>query len=117
MTYETKNNLSPANSSAEDLFSGLFNVSDSGTGEEELLRIASQYSRQMDSRQIRSLCRLKAFSIKCEPKIKEQIDVFVDYWINLKQYNRSNSYIMYALDSISLRKFINENTMKVNVMK
>lgn len=107
----------PNQQSAEDLFSGLFNVSDSGTGEEELLRIASQYSRQVDMRQIRCLCRLKAFSILCDSKIKDQIDVFVDYWINLKQYNRSNSFIMYALDSIALRKFVNENTMKVNVMK
>ena len=42
---------------------------------------------------------------------------FVDRWLELKQYNNSDAFVMKALEFISLRKFLNENSLKVNIDK
>jgi len=42
---------------------------------------------------------------------------FIERWLELKQYNNSDMFVMRALDSISLRKFIGENAFKVNIEK
>ena len=104
--------------SLEDIFAKMFQSSVSGTGEEELLRIASTYSRQITAPQIRCLLYLeyRAFTSKSAttPKILRS---FVDRWLELKQYNNSDAFVMKALEFISLRKFLNENSLKVNIDK
>lgn len=115
----------------EDAFSKIFKSSVSGTGEEELLRIASNYSLQINAKQIKCLLFIEnkarmfqalANSEETPLKIKyryisEYLREFVVRWLELKQHNNSDVFVMRALDSISLRKFINENTLKVNIEK
>lgn len=101
----------------EDAFSKLFKSSVSASGEEELLRIASTYSRQISSSQIKLLLYLEMRSRTMSEINKEKISNFVTRWLELKQYNNSAAFVMRALESISLRKFINENSMKVNIDK
>lgn len=115
----------------EDAFGKLFKSSVSGTGEEELLRIASNYSLQITAKQIKCLLfiehKAKMFrelaAVEKTPlKVKyaftaAYLSEFVHRWLELKQHNNSDVFVMRALDSISLRKFINENTLKVNIEK
>lgn len=101
----------------ESAFSDLFKSSTSGTGEEELLRIASTYSRQITSEQIKCLLFLKVRAETLAEKPRKILEKFVDGWLELKQFNNSDMFVMKALEFISLRKFLNENTFKVNVEK
>lgn len=105
----------------EDSWQSLFGSTVSGTGEEELLRLASSYSRQYSSTQIRILLYLgyRADLYEAQGNIykAKQLRNFVEGYEKLKQYNNSDAFVMRALDSISLRKFINENTLRINVEK
>ncbi len=102
----------------EDIFSKMFQSSVSGTGEEELLRIASTYSRQIHAKQIKVLLYLEfRASVSKNPATKRILKSFVDRWLELKQFNNSDAFVMKALEFISLRKFLNENSLKVNIDK
>lgn len=101
----------------EDAFQNLFKTSASGTGEEELLRIASNYSMQLTAKQMRCLLYLEWHMPKLTEPRKAQVRHFVDRWLALKQNNNSDLFVMKALEHVSLRKFITENTMKVNIEK
>lgn len=115
----------------EDAFGQLFKSSVSGTGEEELLRIASDYALQIKASQFRLLLYLKhkasAFELASRYSTggrKLQFEYAASYlrqfvmdWLEYKKHNNSDVFVMRALDSISLRKFINENTLKVNIEK
>ena len=101
----------------EDAFQNLFRTSASGTGEEELLRIASTFSMQITTRQMKALLYLEWASINLSPARRKQITQFVERWLGFKQHNNSDLFIMRALDSISLRKFVGENAFKVNIEK
>lgn len=102
---------------AEDIFSGLFKTSASGTGEEELLRIGAGFSRQITGGQIRKLCLLHMVCAYCNDKTKITIENFIDRYMELKQYNQSKEYVMRMFDSIALRKYINSDAMKINVQR
>lgn len=103
---------------AEELFENLTASSASGTGEEELLRIASKFSKQVSMRQIRKLIILKVVAPNFSNEtVRQGLKDVVDIWIEYKQYHQSNGYVMAALDAISLRKFINDQTMKINLNK
>lgn len=105
----------------EEAFSDLFKTSVSGTGEEELLRIASTYSRQISASQIRCLLyielRAERFRLSGDEITARALHQFVNRWLELKQYNNSDVFVMKALEHISLRKFLNENSLKVNIEK
>jgi len=103
--------------SAEEVFQNLFGASASGTGEEELLRIAAKFSVQISGRQMRCLVKIQGHLEQASVKTKTALIAMVAKWFELKQYHNSNIYVMRALDSIALRKFVNENTFKVNVQK
>lgn len=107
----------PASVNLEDALSGLLKSGVSGTGEEELLRIASTYSRQITARQIRALLYLEMAAVVSSVQVQKMLKHFVERWLELKQYNNSDLFVMKALEFISLRKFINENTMKINLQK
>lgn len=102
----------------EDTFQDIFKTSLSGSGEEELLRIASTYSRQLSAAQIRLILFLEdvAFRVKDERSAK-RIRHFTERWLELKQYNNSDIFVMKALEFISLRRFLNENSFKVDIKK
>jgi len=102
----------------EDAFQGLFKTSASGTGEEELLRIASTYSRQLSARQIKAILYLEwQAGVRDNKPYVDLVRFFIDRWLELKQFNNSDMFVMRALDSISLRKFIGENAFKINIEK
>lgn len=101
----------------EDAFGSLFKTSASGTGEEELLRIASTYSRQITARMIKALLYLHWLKEHTNERQTKLIDTFITHWLEYKQFNNSDKFVMRALDSISLRKFIGENAFKVNIEK
>lgn len=97
-------------------FGGLFE-STSGTGDEELLRVASTYSRQITGRQMKALLFLRFYCYFIPEEQAERIRDFLNYWLELKQFNNSAQFVMRALDSISLRKFLGENAIKANIEK
>jgi len=99
----------------EDAFQGLFKTSASGGGEEELLRIAADYSLQLTAPQIKALLYLEWCIPKLSDSEKMKVRHFIDRWLQLKRNNNSDMFVMKALDFISLRRFINENSMKVNI--
>jgi len=105
----------------EDQWQKIFSTSVSGTGEEELLRIASTYSRQLTTKQIKAMAYLELraidFKVNGRSAIAEKLLKFKSTWLELKQYNNSDVFVMKALEHISLRKFIGENTLKINVEK
>lgn len=107
--------------SVEDKFQSLFGSSVSGTGEEELLRLASSFSRQYSAKQIKIILWLELKAHEFEETGRtigaRAIRSFIERYENLKQYNNSDIFVMKALDSISLRKFINENTLRINLDK
>lgn len=99
----------------EESFSKLFTTSVSGSGEEELLRIASQYSLQISASQIKALLFLE-YLATLNPALA-WVQGFVERWLKLKQNNNSDLFVMKALEYISLRKFLGENSFKVNIEK
>lgn len=128
----------------EDAMSNLFKSSVSGSGEEELLRIASQYSLQISAKQIHRLiymywralrydymaeqCLLKAQTdlenvIQLSDEAEEyrqqarELKYICAKWLELKQNNNSAMFVMKALDFISLRRFLNESSFKVDIQK
>jgi len=105
----------------ESAFADLFKSSTSGSGEEELLRIASTYSRQLNKKQMRLLLFMewKANKLEVVGNTLESMRLryFVQRWLELLQFNNSDIFVMKALEHISLRHFLNENSIKVSVEK
>ena len=89
----------------------------SGVGDELLLKIAANYSTQLNIKQIKIILYLEALSKVLPEKEGKILKDFIERWIELKQFNNSAPYIMKALYSISLKKFIGENAFKVNIEK
>jgi len=104
---------------AEATFQDVFGASFSGSGEEELLRVAASFSRQLSGRQMRQL--LYIFVIARDSRVPSDVkltmEAFLDRYMEYKQYNQSREYVRDALSAVSLRKFINSDAFKVNVMK
>jgi hypothetical protein len=105
----------------EEALGGLLKNSVSGSGEEELLRIASRYSLQITANQIKALLFLeyladmwKAYDFLWEA---EFLYKFCAKWLQLKENNNSDMFVMKALEYISLRRFLNEQSFKVNIQK
>lgn len=102
----------------EQAFKNLFKTSSSANGEEELLRITANYTRQISGRQMLCLLALRYYAgILPHPDDRAALTQFIDQWLEYKQYHNSAPFLMRALDAISLRKLTNENTMKINVDK
>lgn len=105
----------------EDTFQDIFGKSKSGTGEEELLRIASQFSLQITAPQMKLLIYLLHRAEREEAKgylwDSRMLKTFVVKWLEYKQNNNSDVFVMKALEHISLRHYINENSFKVNIEK
>ena len=119
MTEETQPTSEQIN--FEEALGGLLKSSVSGTGEEELLRIASRYSLQITARQIKTLLWLYYFAQDCEQKGYSRAGQFLQFfcqrWLELKENNNSDLFVMKALEFISLRRFLGEGSFKVNIDK
>lgn len=114
---ETGYQFKEKNENLEDITQDLFKTSSSGSGEEELLKTASGYALQLTAPQIRILLYLEQLAEILPERPAKLLKDFVFRYIELKRNNNSDMYVMRALDSISLRKFINENSFKVNIDK
>lgn len=108
----------------EDAFQDIFSGSVSGGGEEELLRIASDYALQLSASQIRALLWLELKAIDLEAKktprslvASAKLKTFIKRWVELKRNHNSDMFVMRALDAISLRRLIGENSVKVDIQK
>lgn len=105
----------------EDRVGNLFSSGVSGTGEEELLRLASKFSKQYQTAQIRIILFLEhianTYELLGEYGKAERITRFVTRYEDLMQYNGSEMFVMRALEAISLRKYINDSSLKINVEK
>ena len=95
-----------------------FGTGKSGTGEEELLETASKFSLQLSARQIRLILIIQDARLKLLGKTEnERLEAFITKYEELKRYNHSDRYIVAILDAISIRRLINENTLKVDLEK
>lgn len=102
----------------EQVFSDLFKGGATATGEEELLRLASKYSMQLSTAKIKALLYIYWYSDTCGvPKLKIALDRFIENWLRLMEYNNSAGYIMKIMEFISLRRFLNEQSFKVDIKK
>jgi len=113
MTDQNENNTSIAD------IMGSFTRASAG-GDEELLRIASNFSRQINGRQQRTLSMLKMFALQCHdknPHIQLMVEHFLKYYMEIKQYHESGAFVMRALDAIAVKRYIAPDAVKVNVNK
>jgi len=106
----------------EEAFADLFKGGTTGTGEEELLRVASKYSMQLTTAQMKCLLYVVWQADKFEfayndSKTAETLRNFVKKWLEFKEYNNSAPFIMRVIDFISLRRFLTEQSFKVDIKK
>jgi len=106
----------------EEAFADLFKGGTTSTGEEELLRVASKYSMQLTTAQMKCLLYIAWTANKIEadnPKsfVPLQLRDFVKKWLEFKEYNNSAPFIMRVIDFISLRRFLTEQSFKVDIKK
>lgn len=95
-------------------------ASGSNGGDEEILKIASDYALQITPNQIATLLKLKMFAIDNSekyPHIMEKVDKFTKEYLTMKKFHESGAYIMRMVDSLSLKKIVPNDAVKVNVMK
>ena len=104
--------------SIEQAVNDLFKGGTTGTGEEELLRLASKYSMQLSAQQIKCLLYIKYWAnMTGDPVQKMTLDEFVQLWLAWKEYNNSAGFIMRIIGDISMRRFITEQSFKVDIKK
>jgi len=102
----------------ENLEKTLFESTVSGSGEEEMLKVASRYALQLSTPQLKLLLFLDITAgLMKDEKKKKLLQNFIKKYLEMKQHNNSAVFVMRALDSISLKKYINENSFKINVAK
>ena len=73
----------------EEAVKAIFRTSVSGSGEEELLRIASTYSQQVSARQMKVMLYLGLRALTMDEAEKEKVKYFIDRWFEMKKYNNS----------------------------
>jgi len=104
----------------EQAFAALFKNSASGSGEEELLRVASDYALQLNAEQIKILLYMEGIALSVRESSKwryDRIITFIHRYLELKKHNQSDVFIMASLREISLRRYLNESSFKVNIDK
>lgn len=104
----------------EQAFQSLFKNSASGSGEEELLRVASDYALQLTAEQIKILLYVEGVALGVQtasPWRHARLMGFIHRYLDLKKHNQSDIFIMASLREISLRRYLNEGSFKVNIDK
>lgn len=103
---------------AENSFMKLFEGAQSASGDQELLKVAADFASQYTGEQMRTLCYLHGLiAQRPDSPFSKKVRPILDKYVEYKRNHNSAMYVMAALDSIALRKFVNENTMKVNIQK
>jgi len=105
----------------EEAFSNLFAGGTSGTGEEELLRMASKYSMQLNSAQMKCLLYLQFkadyYRVIKKDWLADMIENFMLKYLEYKEFNNSAPFVMKIVEYISLRRFLTEQSFKVDIKK
>lgn len=92
----------------------------SGGSDEEMLKIASNYSLQMSGRQIACLMKLKMFALSyghLNKTLLSDIETFIKEYLELKHFHESGPFIRAVIGDLSLKRIIPNDATKVNVMK
>lgn len=110
--------MTEKNQNLEEAFNNIFKGGATSTGEEELLRVASKYSMQLSSSQMKCLLYIKWWAdITNDPIKKLALNDFITKWLEFKEYNNSAPFIMRVIDFISLRRFLTEKSFQVDIKK
>jgi len=92
----------------------------SNGGDEEILKIASDYALQITPAQISCLLKLKMFAIdniSKYPEITVKVDHFTREYLTMKKFHESGMFIRTIIADLSLKKIVPNDAVKVNVMK
>jgi len=102
----------------EDIMGNAFEGS-SVDGDAQLLEVASKHTLQLTGQQIKAILYVDhIFELgNFEEKEKRAWENFKKNYITYTSHNNSQPFIQQVLGHISLRRFINENTLKVSVDK
>jgi len=106
--------------SLQERFQQLLGSSSMGGDDEKLLELASSFSVQLSASQIRILLALNMFGDILELEGNRGslvIRNFIKKFIELKKFHGSDFFVMRALDSVSLRRFMQEKPIGVDVIK
>lgn len=113
--------MNEKNQNLEEIFSDLFKGGTTGTGEEELLRVAAKYSMQLSAAQIKCLLYIafEADKARANNDVKSAaiLNNFIIKWLEWKEYNNSAGFIMRVIGDISMRRFLTEQSFKVDIKK
>jgi geranylgeranyl pyrophosphate synthase len=102
----------------QKFFENLFQSSGIAEGEAEILRVATEYTIFLDGQKIRALLLLKIYSLLTEDeKEKEIINEFINTYLQYQRYNQAQRFIIKVLESLTLKRFLGENWLKVEVQK
>lgn len=113
---EVNTNLA-SKGNVSDIFSAF---SHSTGGDDEMLRIASQYALQITPEQIDTLTRLRCFALDYEqynPQMKIKIELFIKEYLEIKHYHESGGFIGRIIEALSVKRLIPTDAVKFNVMK
>jgi len=111
-----------SNENEQNNVADIMNAFASGSqgGDEEILKIASDYALQINPAQISSLLKLKMFAIDNwgqYPHIMEKVEKFTHEYLTMKKFHESGMFIRTIIADLSLKKVIPNDAVKVNVMK
>jgi uncharacterized protein HemY len=113
--------MTEENNNQKDLtkyFEGLFQASSLGEAEAETLRVASQYTIFLDGQKIQGLTLLYLYSqITDNEEEKKLLMSFIEKYLEYQRYNQAQKFIIKVLESLTLKRYLGENWLKVEVQK
>ena len=88
-------------------------------GDAQLLEVASKHTLQLNAEQIKAILYLNYLKdiYLTNEKEKVALNEFIKTYVQYTSHNSSQGFITEILGAISFRRFINENTLKINVGK
>jgi len=102
----------------QKFFENLFQSSSLTEGEAETLKVATEYTIFLDGQKIRALLLLKIYALITDnEKEREIINEFIEKYLLYQRYNQAQKFIVKVLESLTLKKFLGQNWLKVEVQK
>lgn len=91
----------------------------SASSDEETLRMVAQYSLQISPRQQMTINRMQVTAMDERVPLAKRntITQFLSDWMETKRYHDTMPFIVGTVDSLSLRKFWSNDSMKGNITK
>jgi len=110
--------------SVNDILSGFMPSMGSADGSEELLKVVAEYALQLPTLQIQAILKLNDYKNRFEKMgavtLAKRIDKIISAeagWLKYKKFNNTGRYVLGALDSYSMGKWIKAGLLNVNVQK